>query len=255
MALDRLSPPPLLNPSIVVTGASDGSSPGTPNHQHTAFNLESNQASVPYREHLRWRKLLLGRSKLKASSRTSALLSGFAIIALVETQIGTGNASNDEIPGHLLVLFSICTTILIAVHLFALLISTCILPNLEVEMEDRSYPVHQKHITYYVDMAWICSTGIGIMLFLVEIALVSWIKFWPFNFWAAISATIIVVPLMFIFMCFGMKFYWQLAAVHTDNVQRDLFNLDNVAKNLPKSNSVMSANGATPFEATVVISA
>ena len=122
-------------------------------------------------------------------------------------------------------------------------------------MEDRSYPVHQKHITYYVDMAWICSTGIGIMLFLVEIALVSWIKFWPFNFWAAISATIIVIPLMFIFMCFGMKFYWQLAAMHTDNLQGELKHLDYVARKLPKSNSVMSANGVSPFENSVVISA
>ena len=123
-------------------------------------------------------------------------------------------------------------------------------------MEDRAYPyVHQKHITYYVDMAWICSTGIGIMLFLVEIALVSWVKFWPFNFWAAISATIIVIPLMFIFLLFGMKFYWQLAAMHTDNRQNDILRLDKVAKTLPKSNSVISANGASPFETTIAISA
>ena len=137
-------------------------------------------------------------------------------------------------------MFSVCTTILIAVHLLALLISTCILPNLEVELEDRSYRVHDNHITYYVDMAWILSTGVGIMLFLVEIALVCWIKFWPFNVYAAITATVIVVPLMFIFICFGVKFYWQLAVMHTENMQRDLYQLDSVARTLPKTSSVSS---------------
>ena len=149
------------------------------------------------------------------------------------------------LPGSLLVLFSVCTTILIAVHLLALLISTCILPNLEVELEDRSYMVHDKHITYYVDLAWILSTGVGIMLFLAEIALVCWIKFWPYNVYAAIAATIIVIPLMFLFICFGVKFYWQLATMHTDNYNRHLDMLLSDSRKLPKTNSV-SSNGASP---------
>ena len=45
-------------------------------------------------------------------------------IQLNKEQIG-------ELPKPLLYLFAICTTLLVAVHMLALLISTCILPNIE----------------------------------------------------------------------------------------------------------------------------
>lgn len=47
------------------------------------------------------------------------------MIAMIELQIDPG------VPEPLLIAFSACASLLIAVHMLALLISTCILPNLE----------------------------------------------------------------------------------------------------------------------------
>ncbi|XP_059844177.1 calcium release-activated calcium channel protein 1-like [Hypanus sabinus] len=188
---------------------------------------------------LSWRKLYLSRAKLKASSRTSALLSGFAMVAMVEVQLESGQ----DYPKGLLIAFSACTTVLVAVHLFALMISTCILPNIEaVSNVHNLNSVHEsphERMHRHIELAWAFSTVIGTFLFLAEVVLLCWVKFLPLKKnpvdstennstsispgkAAAITSTAIMVPSGIIFILFAVHFYRSLVSHKTERVEREL---------------------------------
>nr|XP_032813321.1 calcium release-activated calcium channel protein 1-like isoform X1 [Petromyzon marinus] len=194
---------------------------------------------------LSWRRLYLSRAKLKASSRTSALLSGFAMVAMVEAQLD----ARYTYPPALLVSFSVCTTVLVAVHLFALMVSTCILPNVEAAVSN----VHNlnavaesphERLQKYIELAWGFSTVLGTLLFLAEVVLLCWVKFLPVGstlsgprgggagesvgqgdlnqtemapppslpvgLQAAWASTAVMVPVLVLFVCFTVHFYHSL---------------------------------------------
>ncbi|XP_018917755.2 calcium release-activated calcium channel protein 1 isoform X1 [Bemisia tabaci] len=162
--------------------------------------------------YLSWRKLQLSRAKLKASAKTSALLSGFAMVAMVEVQL-----SNDsQVPQSMLVAFAICTTLLVAVHMLALMISTCILPNMEAICNLHSISlVHEsphERLHWYIETAWAFSTLLGLILFIIEIAILCWVKFYDVSQYAAWSACIILIPVLIIFLAFAIHFYRSLVA-------------------------------------------
>ncbi|XP_075260259.1 calcium release-activated calcium channel protein 1-like [Convolutriloba macropyga] len=179
-------------------------------------------------------RLIHNRAKLRVTSRTSALLTGFAMIAMVETQL-----TKDAVPDWLIVSFCISTTILIAVHLFALLISICILPNLEAtkqraldNVEEGNAPdVHDRDILFegYVKIAWFCATAAGILLFLVEVTLISWVKFYPYSPQSAFISTWILFPLLFIFCAFAAHFYRKIFIYNAMAISGDLKDLERMA--------------------------
>uniref|UniRef100_A0A8C4S2A7 ORAI calcium release-activated calcium modulator 2 n=1 Tax=Erpetoichthys calabaricus TaxID=27687 RepID=A0A8C4S2A7_ERPCA len=189
--------------------------------------VTSNHHSV---QALSWRKLYLSRAKLKASSRTSALLSGFAMVAMVEVQL----EMQYNYPKVLLVAFSVCTTVLVAVHLFALLISTCILPNVEAvsnihNLNSVNESPHER-MHRYIELAWGFSTALGILLFLADVVLLCWIKFLPVDsvspghagWQAALASTIIMVPVGLIFIVFTIHFYRSLVRHKTERHHQEI---------------------------------
>lgn len=149
-------------------------------------------------------------------------------------------------PRVLLIAFSVCTTVLVAVHLFALLISTCILPNVEAvsnihNLNSVSESPHER-MHHYIELAWGFSTALGILLFLAEVVLLCWIKFLPVDkkpvstmpppqdsgWQAALASTIIMVPVGVIFVVFTIHFYRSLVHHKTERHHQEIEELHKI---------------------------
>ncbi|XP_056630271.1 calcium release-activated calcium channel protein 1-like isoform X2 [Diorhabda sublineata] len=181
---------------------------------------------------LSWRNLHMSRAKLKATATTSELLSGFAMIAMVELQINTPT----NVPEWLFVLFAVCTTVLVAVHIFALMISTYILPNIEaiakLEVCEMVSESPHERMKGFIEIAWAFSTILGLFLFLIEVAILCWVKFWDYSFTAAVAATVIVIPVLITFVLFAAHFYHSLVVYKCKSSNSDMEKLENIKKQL-----------------------
>uniref|UniRef100_A0AAY5KKX6 Calcium release-activated calcium channel protein 1 n=1 Tax=Esox lucius TaxID=8010 RepID=A0AAY5KKX6_ESOLU len=154
-------------------------------------------------------------------------------VAMVEVQLEPSHVY----PPGLLIAFSACTTVLVAVHLFALMISTCILPNLEAvsnvhNMNSVNESPHER-MHRHIELAWAFSTVIGTLLFLAEVVLLCWVKFLPLRRptdngtissgeAAAIASTTIMVPFGLVFIVFAVHFYRSLVSHKTDMQSQEL---------------------------------
>ncbi|XP_022831566.1 protein orai-2-like isoform X3 [Spodoptera litura] len=187
-------------------------------------------------EGLSWRRLHMSRAKLKATATTSELLSGFAMVAMVELQINEPT----NVPEWLFVMFAVCTTVLVAVHIFALMISTYLLPNIDAvsKMETPRAPASalrdspHERMRGFIELAWAFSTVLGLFLFLVEIAILCWVKFWDYSFAAATAATVIVIPVLIVFVAFAIHFYHSLVVQKCETSGQDIEQLESMKRDL-----------------------
>ena len=116
-------------------------------------------------------------------------------IAIVEGRVA------DEIPAAILVAHAMLTALLIFVHLFSLVIATRLLPELEAFIKNPklniSRPIAKGHY-WPVQLVWYLSNIVGVLLFLIELVLVTFIEFYPKNLALASrvhigSATLVVI--------------------------------------------------------------
>ncbi|XP_044763060.1 protein orai-2-like isoform X2 [Coccinella septempunctata] len=184
------------------------------------------------KQSLSWRRLHMSRAKLKATSATSELLSGFAMVAMVELQINEPTG----VPEWLFVIFAVCTTVLVSVHIFALMISTYILPNIDAiaKMEICEWVSESPHerMRGFIEIAWAFSTVLGLFLFLLEVAILCWVKFWDYSFPAAIAATVVVIPVLIIFVLFTVHFYHSLVVLKCNSSSNDMVQLEDMKRRL-----------------------
>lgn len=87
---------------------------------------------------------------------------------MVEIQLNNNNNNsangecvNGALPTPLLISFAVCTTLLVAVHMLALLISTCILPNMEaianlhsLRLVTYCYHIHTRRFILFLDLCF-----------------------------------------------------------------------------------------------------
>ncbi|XP_068086570.1 calcium release-activated calcium channel protein 1-like [Anabrus simplex] len=183
-------------------------------------------------EGLSWRRLHMSRAKLKATATTSELLSGFAMVAMVELQINEPT----NVPEWLFVMFSVCTTVLVAVHIFALMISTYLLPNIDaiskLQIHELVGESPHERMRGFIELAWAFSTVLGLFLFLVEVAILCWVKFWDYSFTAAWAATIIVIPVLIVFVAFAVHFYHNLVVHKVEASGDDMRQLEDMKRRL-----------------------
>ena len=148
----------------------------------------------------KWMELHISRNKLKTTSKISALLAGFAMVALIELSIQEYKDDRGIQSIYALTLYGVVTSVLIFLHIYSLMISTCILPDLDYIATYEGNPKlgdfliktspHRKYSTY-VHVSWLFSNVLGNLCLLLDLLLILFIKFYPTTHAGLSNSTII----------------------------------------------------------------
>lgn len=95
----------------------------------------------------------------------------------------------------------------------------------------------------YIETAWAFSTLLGLGLFLIEIVIVCWVKFYDFSPEAAWSACIILIPVLIIFTVFAIHFYRSLATHKYEVTVSGIRELERLKEQIEAGDMVGNTNG------------
>ena len=170
---------------------------------------------------------------------------------MVEAEIST------ETPTALLIPFAMLTALLIFVHMASLLIATRLLPELEAIIKQPSLHVPSsisKGYTWPVHMVWYLSNIVGIVLFLVELVIVAYVKFYPAgedktSLHVGTATLAVVVVLSVVSLPFIVVFFRSISKkkiqLHEQNLEKARVLLENM--NMPRPSGISLA---TPLQDT-----
>ena len=88
------------------------------------------------------------------------------------------------------------------------------------------------HVSIGPQVAWIFSTGIGILLFLAQMAILAWVRFYGLSQGASIASAAIILPVLVVFVIFAVHFYRQLIAHKYERSTRSLEEAETIASDL-----------------------
>ncbi|XP_059479359.1 calcium release-activated calcium channel protein 1-like [Neocloeon triangulifer] len=184
------------------------------------------------KEGIQWRNFHYAHAKLQMTTRTSTFLVAFGTGILTSYQFNSPTA----VPSFVVSLLSVNSVILIALHAFSVIIGTCLLPNFQVAKEEyvapqegqtkmNAVPSFSPHEQYsrFIKASQRISNVFGLLIFLLEVPLVAWVKFWDVSQTACIACTAITIPIMALFVIFVwyFNFKYKTHIYHTRQILID----------------------------------
>jgi hypothetical protein len=131
-----------------------------------------------------------------------------------------------------IICYAIVSCLLVGIHLLALLMSMCILPELKSVIRQSDVWINNENkkplssLNIYIEIAWVVSTGFGLFLFIIELCLIFWIKVSGFSQIAAIAALITLCLVGCPFILFAVGFYFRVARAKVHLHQTDLESIE-----------------------------
>ena len=152
-------------------------------------------------------------------------------------------------PTGLLIPFAMLTALLIFVHMASLLIATRLLPELEAIVKQPSlHSSISKGYTLPVHVVWYLSNIVGIVLFLVELVIVAYVKFYPTtddktSLHVGTATLAVVVVLSVVSLPFIVVFFRSISKkkiqLHEQNLEKARVLLENM--NMPRPSGISLA--------------